>query len=407
MWVPAELGDGDRKSSCVKNAVERIQRAYRRRREARRLCAAALLSLADLWEVMATNEHGQENVSINVSEFLEIYAKTRKPGLHPAMRDVVPMRLRDLAGSEDVPPHALERLTAALREDEALGIAEVRARLASFRSEQDGEELAVNVGEDPPWEFAGPDYEISYRHFKRMVELMSCLMLIDEQHIISQMSWEVCGRFEMNGTMAALLMERIMHKQHSRKAEGKSVPTDHYEVLDQSLAKEEPLLLSWIDEVLDETSLKFPDKSVLKEPFALKDFNVLVKACGIIDHTEKRGLLYGDVNSFFYRTTRHMPELKQAHDSKRRKKEISRVQAALSRHRRADHSRSPSPQPPDREHKGHAHGTAEGWSQATACVTGRREFEILMEELWRAGGMRNAYRSPLVMVLSFLGMMPA
>merc|ERR1712151_965670 len=69
------------------------------------------------------------------------------------------------------------------------------------------------------------------KRFRKLMNLLSCLMQIDLPYIISHMQWVRTGVFEMTNTLTLSLFERCAHKGNyfAKTPTGKATVANKYE----------------------------------------------------------------------------------------------------------------------------------------------------------------------------------
>lgn len=116
---------------------------------------------------------------------------------------------------------------------------------------------------------------IGFKTFRRLLELLSAMMHIDEDHILSAITWVRTSRFELTEAMAIAIMERAFLK----------VPVMGCHILDT--------------------------------PVSENDFVRMAHSMHIIDKTEKRGIAHGKLAILFGNILRHLPRLRLEREQKR------------------------------------------------------------------------------------------
>merc|ERR1712232_708058 len=106
--------------------------------------------------------------------------------------------------SEDVSPLELAHLFTMLQENPSASEADALQQVISIkdvcRSKTNTDITAMGLKSDDP---------IGYGQFKRLLELLSATMVLEEQQILAHFAWVEIGKFDLTDHLGMVIMQRI------------------------------------------------------------------------------------------------------------------------------------------------------------------------------------------------------
>eukprot|EP00931_Biecheleriopsis_adriatica_P072969 TRINITY_DN47347_c0_g1_i1.p1 TRINITY_DN47347_c0_g1~~TRINITY_DN47347_c0_g1_i1.p1 ORF type:complete len:509 (+),score=83.33 TRINITY_DN47347_c0_g1_i1:48-1574(+) len=192
---------------------------------------------------------------------------------------------------------------------------------------------------------SGCEDDIKLVTFRRAIQMISALMRIEQQTLISTMIWHQIQRFELSEVLAANILEKVAHMGER----GSIYRQLRYNGESASRADLPPST----------------DTSVLRLPMRLGDFAKMIYNAGLDDPHEKKGIRVDEIQTFWIGLDSKMPSWLAAH-------------AALGR---------------------------KVWvpcHRDTTSVCGRTELEVMLKELWMFPVLSAMFLSPMHMVLFML-----
>lgn len=316
----------------------------------------------DLWYIMSMQLDGSPSSHVEIRDLCVVVKSARETGLTTALRTSVPMRVmrENDWSSLELSARNVEYLCLAIV-DEPDVEADVMLMELTRQCARRGS------GSDKPASFSAK--KLPYTSFRKVIDLISMVMQIDEDIIVPHLAWVVTGRFELGLTVAALAMQL----GHARKLKD-----------------------------VEDARASLPDYSFLSKPFSARDFMTLTHAGARIGGQNGYEVIsQDDATALFHRVKREMPQLKEMHLTRRLPSNGARL-AAL--HRGAGRRLSldvlaGEEAPPVTEFHG---------QEKCPPILGRTEFCILMDELFifansgTNGRCHDFGGSPLLMLLFIL-----
>jgi len=312
-----------------------------------------LTSVVELWEEISMAD-GAVKTSVEATELVHWFAGAKATGLDLMLAAHIPMHFTDTVEPEDVSPGEVAHLCLMLIENQELTVADARAALEPIKHNC-REEAATGMAVYS----VDPEATINFKRFRHLLLLLSTLMRIDEQYIVSHLQWQSTGRFEMTDIMASLVLQECVRRGGYLGSEG-PLPQVTADALWESLAAGTDL---------EPADKGMPNLELMRGKITLDDFVRLCYNSGIIDANGKAGITYMDMSALYGRVHGKLPELLRVHAEKASKLNFT-----------------PTMPPKDRD----------------KSLQGRTEFEILLEELHREPSMLKMYRSPLQMTLGLI-----
>lgn len=355
-----------------------------------------LTTEGELWGILACGDA----LRLEVREFVKVARLAWASGLSTRMRSAVPMLEfpTELRNPEDISSGEVEWLCLLVIEDMEVTEGEVRLKLDHVKDACRKQEASYEIA-------SCSSRFLDAAQFKKVLELISCIMLIDKEYVVSHMAWCLTGRFEMTDTMAALIaISSRKHRQHKVAAAARA-----------SEANAESLWAEFAEIGMSALEPEMPDISALGAPFLARDFQIFAHNSSMIERDGLAGVSFGEMVTVYLRVQKKMAQLKEQHAAMRMpagaSKQTPRSAAARFIGEVVDEAelpaapvrrRSLSPRPSSVRHSlPPRHEEAEE-PHAFDGLLGRTEIEILFQELWKTGRMANQYNSPLDMVLSLL-----
>lgn len=357
-----------------------------------------LTTEGELWEILA----GADATRLAVRAVVAVARRARASGLSTVMRSVLPMRdfTSEFWSPEDMSSGEVEQLCLFVVEDVEVAEQQVRLNLDRIkdtcrRDDADYDEACCSAA------------HVTAPQFRRVLELIAWIMLVDKEYVVSHFAWCVTRRFEMTDAMASLIsVGSRKHRQHNA-APAAAVDSPS---ADKSAEK---LWSAFAEMGMSALEPGMPDNSVLSVPFLARDFQIFAHNSGMIERHGLTGISYGEMVTVYLRVQQRMVQLRDTHAAMRipacERKQPPRgatlafeepEPACASGRRR---SLSPRPSAAMRPLSPRQAGRAEEPRIGDQIgLLGRTEIEILFQELWQTGHMSLTYGSPLEMVLCLL-----
>eukprot|EP00429_Kryptoperidinium_foliaceum_P104374 CAMPEP_0176256144 /NCGR_PEP_ID=MMETSP0121_2-20121125/37394_1 /TAXON_ID=160619 /ORGANISM="Kryptoperidinium foliaceum, Strain CCMP 1326" /LENGTH=269 /DNA_ID=CAMNT_0017595971 /DNA_START=1 /DNA_END=810 /DNA_ORIENTATION=+ len=237
---------------------------------------------------------------------------------------------------EDLSPGEVAHLCVMLLSDPDLPDWQARVELRKIqevcRAEVEGQQAHHLV--------CGEAGAFKLRRCKRWCELLSSLMMVDLDYIITSLIWHRQGQFEVPESLVVELMKLCMN---------------------DDAAKE------WARTVSEGgLSVEAANRSLLTKSFGLNEWTRIAHRAGIIDASSQKGLPYGALQSLFQRTHREIVKLMEA-------------RAAALKWR-----------------------SGQEFTRDDTGLIGRNELGILLQTFWQTLPFKALYPSPLHMTVRFV-----
>lgn len=414
LMLPADADAEELKSRSVTyitpKLLESLQEVERKQIECKlRPGELPLTTVDELWNII-TMQGKKLSTSVPVVDIVDYFHRCKETGLGLQLVGCIPMLRPELKivnrEPEDLSPGEVNHLCMMLidalqntlldesQEDPMAQVTEegVREQLRQVREEcrsTSYRDLLVDK-----------DASIPLPCFRKLMDLLSLLMQIDEPYIISHFYWEVRGHFEITDVMATMLMKHCAQKKVSRKT-----------LRDVAASGESAVF------------------ALLEDKFTAQDFDKLCKRCHVDGRGDRAGISSSKASHIFATTTRKLQDQVTDRISARPKVKsfyvhrkgtrvladpappveenpvaVAAKPAAAAQDSRRTSTLPPSsaaPRPPSPSGSGSV--AAAGSKQPVDHCVGRTEFSIVLEALWRAlpKGPKQ-YTSPMHMCIEFL-----
>jgi len=294
-------------------------------------------NIADAWESLTVKKTGWVT-SIQIDELVELFMQLRQTGLDPELATTVPMTNltpRDNTELEDVSPGEVAHICAVLWQKPALSEDEARKEIAGIKEDCRSPEMLKAqvchlVESDPP--------AFKLMRFRRLVELLSALMRVDEVYFSTHIAYQVSKTFEVPKVLSTQILQQCMTEEAAKE---------------------------WARTVT-EGGRKDAEVALLQRPFGLNEFMRFAYKAGFVDSSGQTGIPYADVQQLFTRVHQQVCKLmeRRAHALKWR--------------------------------------TTTDFTRDETGLVGRHELGILLQELHAIQPMKTRFPSPLHMCVRLL-----
>lgn len=313
-------------------------------------------TVAEVWDMLTTDRNFRGVVlGLEICDILDLYMDCKESGLAMELAQSVPMHFATKLPPENVTTEEVLHLCMKLlnrKEAKVEGdMSEYEARVELDPIKEELREIGDRRGNTQHQEM------INLRIWRQLIPILSSLLRIDVDLVTSHWAWTRGGRFELPPALAAHIMASCKRKGQRPDGADLDGPEigDAADGLWASLAIDE-------DDAGDGDEDDAEDLSVLRKKFSLNDFMVLAHNGGIVDSKGKAGMTTAALQQFFQKLLQNMPELLKVR-----------------------------PQKPKRE-RPKLRGGERG-------LVGRAEFEVMFEELAKAGPFPKLFKSPLHMAV--------
>jgi len=308
--------------------------------------ADRLTTLSELWDLMTLADG---STAVGVNDIAMLFKSSKETGLDMMLARLVPMKFEDVMEPEDLSPGEVAHLCMLLITEPGLSEEDLRSRLDHVKSAYREQETAEWGGNGRY--IQDDDAVLNLKHFRKLLALVASLMRIDIEYVVCHMASCYTGIFEATDTLVAHIKE-----QHDGRCKRCNKPCSGSTCGCES-----------------ETS--GPDLSVLHRAVNMNIFSRLVYASCIVDPSGRTGLAYPDLQLFWQRANKNMPELLHQRALKLKRKVVTNTvggQAAVGCGREGD------------------------------GIHGKAEFVALLEELYRTPPLNKQFASPLHMCVRML-----
>lgn len=356
-----------------------------------------LTSVDELWEILTTEDR-VVHTQLDAEDVIELFVQCQRIGLNSAVARTVPMHICT-SEPQDISLNELAHLCKAVLDDPTISENTARVKLFHVRTEC---AHLTRLKDDIKHDLSHRAVGLRLQQFRKMIQIVAALLQVDLQYVVSQLVWMRTRRFEMTDTLAATVIERCVRLKgaNPRKALShessvqsiQSCPSVQSIQSCPDLATDEevdPTEKMWAL-LNDGTSSQpiapardpqqLPDYKVLEQSFTMNDFVLLAYHAGITETTSKTGkaggISYPGLSDVFTDTLSHLQARVDAHSQKRDDAGLLHPRSAISVRAKDD------------------------WRNRG--LIGRTEFQVLMEQLFKAERMSSMFSSPLEMVVSML-----
>jgi len=355
-----EQGDGEGISTAEQQAAVRIQSAARGAQARKRVSNTKLerkRSTAQVEKQAAPANHGEKKISniadawefltiktgmivslVQIDELVELFVQLRSTGIDMELAATVPMRnlpARDNAEPEDLSPGEVAHICALLWQKPSLDEDEARTEIAGIKEEfRSPEMLKVQichlVEKDPP--------AFKLMRFRRLLQLLSTLMRVDEVYLSTHIAFQVNKTFEVPEALASRVLQQCMTEEAAKE---------------------------W-SRTVTSGGLKDAEATLLGKPFALNEFMRFAYKAGVVDSSGQKGITYADVQQLFVRVHQQVCKLME-----------KRAEALKWR-------------------------TTTDFTRDDTGLVGRHELGILLQEMHGTQPFKSSFPSPLHMCVRLL-----
>lgn len=292
-----------------------------------------VITIAELWELLLL-DNGKLVTTLAVGDLVNLFYDCKQSGLDTSLAKLVPMRFEERLEPEDLCPQEVAHICKLMLLKNDVSEQEVRAALAPLKHLRDQPCERV--------ELSRLEGNFNLKRFRQLITLLSNLMRVDQEYMVTQMFWRATGHFETTDMLTAHLIYRVACA---------NVPASELEAGAPEFEME------------SEVRPELPDMRTLEKKIGLEFFTRLVREGGVVNERGKSGITYGEIGIIFQRAVRNAPK---------------RIQERMARRRKTGIELHPKP---------------------NEELIGRNEFEVLMEELYSAPGIRNMYPGPQLMMV--------
>lgn len=296
-----------------------------------------ITATAELWERLTVDVSGRIVTSIEVHDFIDFFTMMKRSGLDLELASTIPMRALPEGDfqPEDLSAGEVAHLCVALMSNPDLDEETARREIEPIREECRAPEaqgqLSVHMLESDAGAF-------KLRRFKRWCSLLSALMRVDEDYVVTLLLWHRAQQFEIPEKLLVEILKSCMGEEVARE---------------------------WARTVSEGglRGIEEFQKNLLLRPFGLNEWMRFVYRAQITDQAGQTGIPYGPLQAMFAKVCQQVTKLmeQRAADLKWR--------------------------------------TSKEFTKDPGGLVGRHEIGILMQDLWKTPPVRNLFASPLHMAV--------
>jgi len=233
-------------------------------------------TLDEMYELL-TMRDGRIGMRLIMEDLADLYAESKRDGLGLQLQRVVPQKIEGEVEAEDVSVLEVAHLCALLQNEPEANLEDARSVINAVKDICRRVDTARRTDRRREIKAMGMDLDstIGFKTFKSLLELLSGLMQLDQESILSTFVWVRTSRFEMTEAMGIGIMQQAFLK----------VPVRGSHILDM--------------------------------PISENDFVRMSHSMNIIDKTEKTGIAHGKLAILYGNVVRHLPRLRLERERKR------------------------------------------------------------------------------------------
>jgi hypothetical protein len=315
-----------------------------------------LTTAEELWD-MLKNVGGHLSKGIEVVTFVDFFDTARVLDVSRALAKILPCHKGAIGYSVDMTKGRMRHLCFLLVQNADLSLFE--ARMALEGVEENSSEEDVGVGDE--FQAIRAELRMSYKTFRKLLEILPGLMRLEEEVIIALLVWERSGRLELPEPIIVQMMMTLRGKgEHNMDVV--PCPSSEQEDMDRLWS----ILHDDDGGAEQEHKRQELNRQLVYRVLSLQDFLIFCRCGQIIDPTSKTCAKSEELTRVYLRVHKHIAELLEAH--------------AKKRHR-------PVPKASAR----HEHG-----------LVGRNEMEVLLSEVWAMKPFASKYIGPFDLIAQML-----
>jgi len=164
---------------------------------------------------------GQVGARLHLGDLCDMFAKCKRAGFGPDLPRLVPQDVKqdseNLRDSEDLSPFEVVHLFAMLHDDMPLqkGTDQERLEAALKVIEENRDacrEMEWSRRDDVEKLGLDPEASVGWGLFQDLTGVIQGLMLVDKDHLLSNLLWSFCDSFELTNAIATRVMEAVFLK---------------------------------------------------------------------------------------------------------------------------------------------------------------------------------------------------
>jgi Ca2+-binding EF-hand superfamily protein len=251
----------------------------------------------ELYELL-TMTTGVTSGKLKLDDMIETFVESKLDGLGPKLANLITQQVEGDGVPEDISGvEVLHLYSLVLMKPEATA-EEARQCISDVKDEC----RAIDIRKRPDRQRVikekklALDAPIGFKMFCKLLELLGCMMRIDEPHMLAVFAWTRTNRFEMTETMAVAIMSHVFLK----------TPKD--------------------------------GGTIMEQPITENDFVRMCYSMNLIDNAEKTGFAHGKLGLIFGKLIKNLPRLVLERENRRyRDRDMAK---AVKPRKRKHHHRS-------------------------------------------------------------------
>jgi len=173
------------------------------------------------YEMLTFTGCGEVGARLHLGDLCDIFAKCKRAGFGPDLPRLVPQDVKqdseNLRDSEDLSPFELVHLFIMLHDNMPLQKGTDQERLEAAlkvieENRDDCREREWSRRDDVEKLGFDPDASVGWGLFQDLTGVIEGLMLVDKDHLLSNLLWSFCDSFELTSAIATRVMEAVFLK---------------------------------------------------------------------------------------------------------------------------------------------------------------------------------------------------